>query len=99
MPCGCKKKINPKVKKIMQRRLFEIEQLKIARSMKGKIPSSLKDKQLLDYHKKTHMLYAGNVKRNPVNKQFVNSIVDLHNTFVDEMNKRGMKHQTPLKKV
>jgi hypothetical protein len=99
MPCRCQKKRNPKVKKLMQRRLFEIEQLKIARSMKDKAPSSLKDKQLLDYHKKTHMLYAGNIKRKPINKQFVNSIVDLHNTFVDEMNRRGMKHQTPLKKV
>lgn len=83
----------------MQRRLFETQQLKIALNMKQKVPSSLKDKQLLDYHKKTHMLYAGNIKRKPVNKVFVNSIVDLHNKFVNEMENRGMKHKTPLKKV
>jgi hypothetical protein len=83
----------------MQRRLFETQQFKIAMSMKRKVPTSLTDKQLLDYHKKTHMLYAGNIKRKPVNKPFVNSIVDLHNKFVKEMKKRGMKHKTPLTKI
>jgi hypothetical protein len=99
MACRCSSKKKERLTKQMQRRLFETEQFKIAMSMKGKNPSSLKDKTLLDYHKKTHMLYAGNVKRNPINKQFVNSIVDLHDQFVREMLNRGMKHNTPLKKV
>ena len=83
----------------MQRRLFEVEQLKIVLSMKGKVPSSLTPNQLLDFHRKTHMLYEGNIKRKPVNKSFVNSIVDLHNKFVKEMQRRGMNHNTPLKKI
>lgn len=99
MPCRCSKTRNKKLIKEMQRRIFEIENLKIARSMKDKVPADLTDKQVLDYHKKTHMLYAGNIKRNPVNKVFVNSIVDLHNRFVEEILKRGMQHKTPLKKV
>lgn len=83
----------------MQRRILESDMLRVSFNMKGKVPSSLKDRTLLDYHKKTHMLYAGNIKRRPVNKKFLNSIVDLHNKFVAEMLKRGMKHNTPLKKV
>ena len=85
--------------KYMQRRILESDMLKVILNMKGKIPSSLKSKTLLDYHKKTHMLYAGNIKRKPVNKEFVNSIVDLHDKFVAEMLKRGMKHTSPLKKI
>jgi hypothetical protein len=83
----------------MQLRLFESDLVRMLVRMKDRDPSLLKDKQLLDLHKKTHMLYAGNVKRNPVNKKFVNSIVELHNRFVKEMLKRGMKHISPLKKV
>jgi len=62
-------------------------------------PRKLDSKLLLEYHRKTHMLYAGNTKRDPVNKQFVNSIVDLHDQFVKEMLRRNMKHNSPLKKV
>ena len=83
----------------MQRRLLETDTLKMLIKMKDRVPAELKDKQLLDLHKKTHMLYAGNIKRNPVNKKFVNSVVDLHDRFVKEMLKRGMKHITPLKKI
>lgn len=83
----------------MQRRILETEMMKIALNMKRTVPSSLTDKQLLDYHKKTHMLYAGNVKRNPVNKSFVNSIVELHDKFVEDMQRRKMNHKTPLKKI
>jgi hypothetical protein len=61
--------------------------------------SKLKDNQLLDYHRKCHMLYAGNIKHKPINKKFVNSIVNLHDTIVSEMEKRNMKHNTPLKRV
>jgi len=83
----------------MQNRIFEVEQKKVAIKMKDKDPSTLTNPQVLDYHKKTHMLYAGNIKRNPPNKKFINSIVDLHDKFVKEMLKRGMKHNTPLKKI
>jgi len=83
----------------MQLRLLESDFLRMYVRMKDRNPTSLKDKQLLDLHKKTHMLYAGNVKRKPVNKKFVNSIVDLHDKFVKEMLKRGIKHMSPLKKI
>ena len=100
MACRCSSpQKRAKIKKQMQRRLLETEQLKIALSMKGAVPKKLNDKQLLDYHKKSHMLYAGNINRKPVNKQFINMIVDLHNSFVAEMLKRKMNHKTPLNKV
>jgi hypothetical protein len=65
-------------------------------SFKDANPSLLTDKQLLDYHRKCHMMYAGNVKHNPPNKSFLNLLITLHNRFVKEMQKRGMKHNTPL---
>lgn len=99
MGCGCSSKKKEKLTKEMQRRLLETEQFKITMSMRGTVPASLKDKQLLDYHKKAHMLYEGNISRKPLNKPFVNSMVDLHDKFVSEMLKRGMKHNTPLQKI
>ena len=96
MPCKCSKK---RKSKYMQRRLFEIEQFKIFRNMRSKLPKSLSRQILLDYHRKTHMLYEGNIKRKPINKEFVNSIVDLHDKFVKEMLQRGISHKTPLKRV
>lgn len=62
-------------------------------------PKKLNDRLLQDYHRKCHMLYAGNITRTPVNRTFINSIVELHNRFVKEMLSRGMNHNTPLKKV
>lgn len=62
-------------------------------------PKDLGDKTLIEYHRKTHMLYAGNVKRKAPNKQFINSIVDYHDRLVKEMLKRGFNHNTPLKKI
>ena len=67
--------------------------------MKDVKPASLVNNLLLDYHRKTHMLYAIAVKRTPPNKTYTNSIVTLHNKFVKEMLKRKMKHNTPLKKI
>lgn len=83
----------------MQKRLLEIDMLKVVRSMKTKNPSSLESNLLLDYHRKTHMLYQGNINRKPVNKDFINSIVALHDNLVREMLKRRMKHNTPLSKI
>jgi hypothetical protein len=69
------------------------------KSFRDAKPSKLENQTLLDYHRKTHMLYAGNVKRDPPNKQFINSIVSFHDRLVKEMLKRNMKHTTPLKKI
>ena len=62
-------------------------------------PKDLGNKTLIEYHRKTHMLYAGNIKRDPPNKQFINSIVTYHDRLVKEMLKRNFKHNTPLKKI
>lgn len=67
--------------------------------MKDVKPSSLTPNLLLDYHRKTHMLYEAAVRKIPPNKIFANSMVRLHDKFVKEMLKRGMKHNTPLKKI
>lgn len=100
MSCSCSsKKKKQQLKEKMERRLFETDMLKMAVRMRDRDPSSLTNKQLLDYHKKTHMLYEGNKKRNPINKKIVNSFVDLHNIFVQEILKRGMNHNTPLYKI
>jgi hypothetical protein len=95
--CGEKRK--QKLRRLMQKRLLESDMLKVTKSMKSKIPSSLKTPILLDYHRKTHMLYKGNITRKPPNKDFINSIVNLHNNLVEEMLKRRIKHNTPLSKV
>jgi hypothetical protein len=79
--------------------LFELQIPDALLKLKEARPSSLNSKLLLDYHMKTHMIYAGAIKRNPPNKPFINSIVDIHNNFAKEIVKRGMKHNTPLKKV
>lgn len=83
----------------MQRRLLELDLIKVMKSMRSKRPPSLETPLLLDYHRKTHMLYNGNITRKPVNRTFINSIVDLHDSFVKEMLKRKIKHNTPLKKI
>lgn len=72
---------------------------KMLSNFKGKKISDLKDKTLLDYHKKTHMLYAGNIKRKPVNKKLINDIVILHDKIVKEMIKRKFNHNSPLEKI
>ena len=79
--------------------LFEAEFKNILARMKDKDPRSLITRTLLDYHRKTHMLYAGAIKRKPINKIFINSIVGLHDKLVKEMLKRKIKHTTPLKKI
>lgn len=61
--------------------------------------SQLNDKSLLDYHRKCHMLYSGNLKKRPINRSFINSVVSFHDQIVKEMEKRKFKHNTPLKKV
>jgi hypothetical protein len=67
--------------------------------IKGITPKEIKElptKRLLDYHRKTHMFYAAAMKRKPPNKPVIGNIIDTHNRFVREMEKRKMKHNTPL---
>jgi len=57
----------------------------------------LDSKILLDYHRKCHMLYQAHIKRK--DKDFINSIVDIHDMIVKEMERRKFKHKSPLKKI
>lgn len=95
MAC-CKKK--RKLKRLMDSKFFK-NSIKVMKAMKDAKPMKLKDRNLLDYHRKCHMLFSGNVRHKPPNKVFINSIVDLHDSLVKEMERRNIKHNTPLKKL
>ena len=95
----CNKKKRVKTKNLVETQSFILNSVKQLNVLKDSKPKDLPNKKLNDYHLKTHMLYAGNIKRRPLNKKFINSIVSLHDEFVKEMLNRGMKHNSPLKKV
>lgn len=57
----------------------------------------LDNKILLDYHRKCHMLYQAHIKWK--DRDFINSIVDIHDMIVKEMERRRFKHKSPLKKI
>jgi len=98
MACGaCTKRRT--VKKVQMDTKFFKRSLVEATSMKDANLSEKTNKQLLDYHRKCHMLYGGNMKNRPINKTFINSIVDLHDKIVKEMTNRKMSHNTPLRKI
>jgi hypothetical protein len=75
---------------------FLIRSINVLKTFMDKNPSSLDKKVLGDYHRKTHMLYAGNSTRKNPNKKFLALVVRSHDKLVKEMLKRGMRHNTPL---
>ena len=81
------------------RSLFHSAERNILYRMKDQDLTSLITQKLVDFHRKTHMLYGSALRRHPQNKQFINSIVSLHNKLVEEMLKRNIRHNTPLKKI
>lgn len=86
----------------MRNLLTELNLLQSAAKLKDYNKASTKKlakNTLFDYHRKTHMLYGSATKRKPINEKFVNELVDLHDMFVDEILRRGFKHNTPLKKI
>lgn len=100
MSC-CRKKLEQAklARKATMLRLLEVEDLKVFNGFKNKPLEELTNPLLLDYHRKTHMLYASTMNRRPVNKEFIKRIIILHDRYVEEMLKRGMQHSTPLKPV
>ena len=82
-----------------QLKLTEVQQIRTLQILKNREPSTVTPKLLLDHHRKTHMIHAGAMKRTPPNTDLINSVVDLHDKFVNELLKRGREHNTPLKKV
>lgn len=99
MSCCNKRNNKEKVKQIMERRRFEHKAFDDLRSMKIKIPSTLNDNLLAEYHRKCHMLYAQSIQYQPPNIVFVNQIVELHSLYVKETRNRGIKHNTTLQRI
>jgi len=99
MPCGgCQKKRRPNNKLAMNAKFLK-KCLREARAMKDANLSEKTNKELTDYHRKCHMLYSSNMKNKPINKSFINSIVEFHNRTAKQMSKRTMKHNTPMSKI
>lgn len=86
---------------ILKQYLTELfDERKILAQLKGLSPTQLRkmnQKLLLEYHRKTHMLYSGNIKRR--NKEVVNMIVEWHDMIVNEMLRRKINHNSPLVKI
>lgn len=72
-------------------------------------PSLLDDKRLLGQHVESHIMYNSQVKRakgikagwqnHPQTRRFdecSGMLVDIHRLCVDEMKRRGFKHNSPL---
>jgi hypothetical protein len=75
---------------------FLVRSIQLFKSFMDSSPKGRDKKILGDWHRKTHMLYAGNsVRKNP-NKEFLCKLVKKHDEIVKEMLKRGMRHNTPL---
>ena len=99
MPCCGDVRRKQKNKRIIARRNFEANAFKHLREMKEKNAESLNKKLLDEFHRKCHMLYSGAIKYKPPNKMFIQQVVELHNQYISEMKKKGMKHNTPLYRV
>jgi len=75
-------------------KLFEIGVKQILYKLKDHTQNSLKkqtDKQILDLHRKCHMLYKSHK-----NKEFLKEVIVMHDMIVKEMLRRKMKHNSPL---
>ena len=98
MAC-CGRGRNPKVKALKEEPKVLKHSLKILQEYKDADPTSFNQKLLQDYHMDIHRLYASTIKRRPINKTFINTIVQLHDKFVNEIIRRKLKHKTPLNKI
>lgn len=75
---------------------FLIKSVNLLKTFLDKSVSSFTNQQLVDLHRKTHMLYAGNSKRQNPNQKFLSIVVKKHNEMVKELKRRKMKHFSPL---
>jgi hypothetical protein len=83
--------------KIIQRLPSTYNRLKeIERDRSGKIVRGLTNPQLVELHRKCHMLYGAWTKKGNVKKEAFEFIVKVHDELVEEMLRRGMRHNTPL---
>ena len=98
MTC-CGRKKSTKVKKLKEEPTVLKHSLKILQTYKDADLTTFNQKLLKDHHIELHKLYAKTIKRRPINKTFINTIVQIHNVFVKEMKVRNIKHSTPLNKL
>ena len=75
----------------MYNRLKEIE-----RDRSGKIVRELTNPQLVELHRKCHMLHGAWTKKGNVKKEAFEFIVKVHDELVKEMLRRKMNNNTPL---
>lgn len=75
---------------------FLIRSINVLKTFLDKRATSFNNTQLVDLHRKTHMLYAGNSKRSNPNKKFLDLLVKKHDEIVKEMLKREKRHNSPL---
>lgn len=75
----------------MYNRLKEIE-----RDRSGKVVRELTNPQLVELHRKCHMLHGAWTKKGNVKKEAFEFIVKVHDELVKEMLRRKMNHNTPL---
>ena len=57
----------------------------------------LPDKELINMHRRCHQLYGVTKSANFPNKDHKELLIKTHNLIVKEMNRRGFKHNSPLK--
>jgi len=98
MPC-CQKTRKAQIKKLMERRTFEIEGFSMLKRLKSKPHYSLQDSLLLNYHRKTHKLYNQAIKLKPVNRIFINQVIEVHNSIIAELQKREIEHASPIQMI
>lgn len=98
MAC-CGRGRNPRVKTLKEEPTALKHSLKILQEYKDADPTSFNPKLLKDYHMDFHRLYASTIKRRPINRTFINTIVNLHDKFVNEMLRRNINHSSPLNKI
>lgn len=55
----------------------------------------ISNKELLNMHRRTHMLYFSNIKNSDLSK----TLIEKHNMLANEMKSRGFSHNSPLQTV
>lgn len=52
--------------------------------------------ELVSLHRRVHQLYALAMRKKPTKKEFVSFLQNIHEILINEMNKRQIKHNSPL---
>jgi len=83
--------------KIIQRLPSTYNRLKeIEKDVSGRIVRSLTNPQLIELHRKCHMLYGAWTKKGNVKREAFEFLFNVHEKIVEEMLRRKINHNTPL---